>query len=49
MAIFYSFSRSPGTDSGGLEKRDSRADSATSIAGFLALAAVRNGGLPWTC
>jgi hypothetical protein len=27
MVIFYTFSRSPGADSGGLEKRDSAADS----------------------
>jgi hypothetical protein len=26
VVIFYPFSRSPGTDSGGLEKRDSTAD-----------------------
>jgi hypothetical protein len=42
MMIFYLFSRSPAADSGGLEKRDSAADSASSPAGFLAPAAVRN-------
>jgi hypothetical protein len=34
MAIFYPFSRSPEADSGGLEKRDSEADSARSIVVF---------------
>jgi hypothetical protein len=48
MVIFYSFSRSPGADSGGLEKRDSTADSAPSRAGFLAAAGVRNGPRPRT-
>jgi hypothetical protein len=37
--IFYPFSRSPMTDSGGFEKRDSTADSAPSAWGFLAAVA----------
>jgi hypothetical protein len=40
MAIFYPFSRSPRADSGGLEKRDSVADSAPSACGFLAAVAL---------
>jgi hypothetical protein len=49
MAIFYPFSRSEKADSGGLEKRDSTVDSAPSIAGLLAAAAVANGRPPRIC
>src|SRR5689334_9705274 len=49
MAIFYPFSRSPRGDSGGLEKRDSTADSAPSACGFLVSVAAGNGSPPRTC
>jgi hypothetical protein len=49
MVVFYSFSRCPKVDSYRLEKRDSKADFAASVADFLGSVAAGNGVPPRTC